>query len=85
MMTDPIADLLTRIRNGISARRREVSMPASRLKRDVADALKREGFIESWELTPDGAQGKLTIRQRQAAQSGEDLQQGRQSQHRIEL
>ena len=54
MMTDPIADLLTRIRNGISARRREVSMPASRLK--------REGFIESWELSPDGAQGKLTIR-----------------------
>jgi small subunit ribosomal protein S8 len=61
-MTDPIADLLTRIRNGLSARRREVSMPASRLKRDVADALKREGFIEAWELSPDGAQGKLTIK-----------------------
>jgi small subunit ribosomal protein S8 len=61
MMTDPIADMLTRIRNAISARRREVSMPASRLKRDVADALKREGFIEQWELEPDGLQGKLTI------------------------
>ena len=61
-MTDPIADLLTRIRNGLAARRREVSMPASRLKRDVADALKREGFIEHWDLSPDGAQGRLTIK-----------------------
>ncbi|HZM01129.1 MAG TPA: 30S ribosomal protein S8 [Planctomycetota bacterium] len=61
-MTDPIADLLTRIRNGLAARRREVSMPASRLKRDVADTLKREGFIEQWELSPDGAQGRLTIK-----------------------
>jgi small subunit ribosomal protein S8 len=61
-MTDPIADMLTRIRNALMARRHEVSMPASRLKRDVADALKREGFIKDWGLEADGAQGKLTLK-----------------------
>ena len=61
-MTDPIADLLTRVRNAIHVRRREVSMPASRLRRDVADVLKREGFIEDWSVTPGAVQGLLTLR-----------------------
>ena len=43
-MTDPIADMLTRVRNAIHVRRAEVSMPASRMKRDIAEVLKREGF-----------------------------------------
>ena len=61
MMTDPIADMLTRLRNGLRVRRSSVSMPASRLKRDIADVLKREGYIRDYEVTADGVQGELTI------------------------
>ncbi len=61
-MTDPIADMLTRVRNALHVRRSEVSMPASRLKRDVAEVLKREGFIEDWSLVPGDVQGRLTIK-----------------------
>lgn len=61
MMTDPIADLLTRLRNGLAVRRDVVTMPASRMKRDIADVLKREGFIQDYEVTPDGVQGLLSI------------------------
>jgi small subunit ribosomal protein S8 len=62
MMTDPISDMLTRVRNALHVRRSEVSMPASRLKRDVAAVLKREGFIEDWSLVPGDVQGRLTIK-----------------------
>lgn len=48
MMTDPIADMLTRIRNAVRVERRFVEIPASRVKRGVADVLKREGFIWDW-------------------------------------
>ncbi|WP_153556938.1 30S ribosomal protein S8 [Roseimaritima sediminicola] len=48
MMTDPIADMLTRIRNAVRVERRFVDIPASRVKRGVADVLKREGFIWDW-------------------------------------
>ena len=48
MMTDPIADMLTRIRNAVSVERQHVDMPVSKLKRGVADVLKREGFIWDW-------------------------------------
>ncbi|RKY22652.1 MAG: 30S ribosomal protein S8 [Planctomycetota bacterium] len=61
MMTDPLADMLTRIRNALAVQRETVSMPASRTKRDVADVLKREGFITDFEVTPDGVQGLLTV------------------------
>lgn len=61
MMTDPLADMLTRMRNALGVRRDTVSMPASKLKRDLADVLKREGFIKDYEVTPDGAQGTLTL------------------------
>jgi small subunit ribosomal protein S8 len=61
-MTDPIADMLTRVRNALHVRRSEVSMPASRLKRDVAEVLKREGFIHDWSLVPGDVQGRLTIK-----------------------
>jgi small subunit ribosomal protein S8 len=49
MMTDPIADMLTRIRNAVRIERPEVEMPASRLKRGLAEVLKREGYIWDWE------------------------------------
>ena len=49
MMTDPIADMLTRIRNAVRVERPHVEMPASKVKRGLADVLKREGFIRSFE------------------------------------
>ena len=48
MMTDPIADMLTRIRNAVSVERPNVEMPTSKVKRGIADVLKREGYIWDW-------------------------------------
>ncbi|MFP4175629.1 MAG: 30S ribosomal protein S8 [Planctomycetota bacterium] len=50
MMTDPIADMLTRIRNAIAARKPTVQMPASKQKTGIADVLKREGYIEEYQV-----------------------------------
>lgn len=47
-MTDPIADLLTRVRNGLSANKMEVSMPSSKVKQSVAQVLKDEGYISDF-------------------------------------
>ncbi len=55
MMTDPIADMLTRIRNAVRVERPNVEMPLSKVKRGLADVLKREGYIWDWsevESTP---------------------------------
>jgi len=48
MMTDPIADMLTRIRNAVRVERAHVDMPLSKVKRGVAEVLKREGYIWDW-------------------------------------
>ena len=48
MMTDPIADMLTRIRNAMRIERSDVTMPLSKVKRGLAEVLKREGFIWDW-------------------------------------
>lgn len=48
MMTDPIADMLTRIRNAVRIERGSVEMPLSKVKRGVAEVLKREGYIWDW-------------------------------------
>lgn len=48
MMTDPIADMLTRIRNAINVERQHVDVPISKVKKGVADVLKREGYIWDW-------------------------------------
>ena len=48
MMTDPIADMLTRIRNAVRVEKPYVDIPSSRFKRGIADVLKREGFIWDW-------------------------------------
>ncbi|MCO6458380.1 MAG: 30S ribosomal protein S8 [Pirellulaceae bacterium] len=48
MMTDPIADMLTRIRNAVRVERPHVEMPMSKVKRGLADVLKREGYIWDW-------------------------------------
>ena len=60
-MTDPIADMLTRIRNGIQARHDRVELPASRLKVEIARILKSEGFISNYKLVEDKVQGVLRI------------------------
>jgi small subunit ribosomal protein S8 len=63
MMTDPIADMLTRIRNAVRIERPQVDMPLSKVKRGLAEVLKREGYIWDWrEEDGEGAPGKhLTI------------------------
>ncbi len=60
-MTDPIADMLTRIRNANIVYREVVDVPASRMKRALADILKQEGYIRDYELIEDGKQGVLRI------------------------
>ena len=60
-MTDPIADLLTRIRNACRAGHRRVDVPASRLKCEIARVLLSEHFIDNFTLLDDGKQGKLRL------------------------
>ena len=59
--TDPIGDMLTRIRNASSARHEKVLVPKSRLKVRIAEVLKDEGFIKDFVVHQDGAQGAITI------------------------
>jgi small subunit ribosomal protein S8 len=61
-VTDPIADMLTRIRNASAARHQELTLPSSRVKREIARILAEEGFIETFETQPDGVQDKLVLR-----------------------
>ena len=60
-MTDPIADMLTRIRNGQKARKVSVSMPASKVKESIAKVLQDEGYIGGYSTETDGAKQSLTI------------------------
>ena len=60
-MTDPIADMLTRIRNGQKARKVSVSMPASKSKEAIASVLKDEGYIVDYKVDGDAADKQLTI------------------------
>jgi len=60
-MTDPVADMLTRIRNSSSARKKWVDMPASRLKKELARILVEEHFIDRFTYTEDSKQGVLRI------------------------
>ena len=61
MMTDPIADFLTRIRNISSSGRRQVEAPSSGMKKAIAAILKREGYVRDFEYIPDSKQGILKI------------------------
>ena len=61
MWSDPIADMLTRIRNAVRVRDREVKIPASKLKAGVAEVLKREGYILGYDRIDDTRQGILRI------------------------
>ena len=60
-MTDPISDMLTRIRNGQKARKLSVSMPASKAKEAVASVLKDEGYITGYSVGGEGATKELSV------------------------
>ncbi|PYY37666.1 30S ribosomal protein S8 [Curtobacterium sp. MCJR17_055] len=60
-MTDPVADMLTRLRNANSAHHDAVSLPSSKLKQTIADILKREGYISEWKVEDARVGQTLTI------------------------
>lgn len=60
-ITDPIADMLTRIRNANNARHESVDIPASKMKKAIADILVREGYVKSAEVIDDGIQGVIRV------------------------
>jgi small subunit ribosomal protein S8 len=61
MMTDPIADMLTRIRNAAGARQKRVDMPVSKVKTEVARILKENHFIQDYKVLDDGRHGVLRV------------------------
>ena len=61
-MTDPLGDMLTRIRNGQRARKSKITSPASRLRTNVLEVLKREGFIGDYEVAEQKPQNALRLR-----------------------
>ena len=61
-VTDPVADMLTRIRNALVVKMETVNMPASKMKIAIAKILLREGFIKGCEVVEDGVQGTLKIK-----------------------
>ena len=60
-MTDPIADMLTRIRNGITSRHDRIELPSSKLKVELAKILKSEGFISNFKVVEEGTQPTLRV------------------------
>ena len=60
-MTDPIADMLTRIRNGITSRHERIELPSSKLKVELAKILKSEGFISNFKVVEEGTQPTLRV------------------------
>lgn len=69
MITDPIADYLTRLRNAIMARKKVVEVPASNLKRDITRILFDKGYILSWKMEEDDKQGTIKIALKYNAQT----------------
>lgn len=63
-MTDPISDMLTRIRNALMAMKNELEMPNSKMKVEIAKILKEEGYIDNYRIMPDNKQNilKLTLK-----------------------
>jgi len=61
MMTDPVADMLTRLRNASKAKHQTTAIPASKLKEQIANILKDEGYITDFEVVNDSPQGTLKV------------------------
>jgi small subunit ribosomal protein S8 len=74
MTTDPIADMLTRLRNGILARHEKVDVPASSLKSEIARILKDEGYIQNYKRVDDEKQGVLRLFLRSAGDGNAVIQ-----------
>lgn len=68
MLTDPISDLLIRLKNGAQRRHETVAVPTSRLKRAILEILKREGYVEAIEEQVEGGHPVLTVRLRYVAE-----------------
>ena len=66
-MTDPVSDLLTRIRNASDARHETVDIPSSKLKLEISRILKEEGYVSNYSLVQDNKQGVIRIQLRYAA------------------
>jgi small subunit ribosomal protein S8 len=60
-MTDPIADMLTRIRNAALVRRKTVDVPSSKVKKQIADVLKREGYVADYQVSEEGGRGLIRL------------------------
>ena len=73
-MTDPIADMLTRIRNGVSARLTKVDIPSAKLKIELARILKEEGYIQNYKDIEDDKHGTLRVFLRRIADGSEVVQ-----------
>jgi len=67
-MSDPLADMLTRIRNGVMAKFDSVEMPTSNIKASIAKVLEEEGYIHSFEVNDEGPQGTLKINLKYSSQ-----------------
>ncbi len=61
MVSDPVADMLTRIRNGLAARHTKVDVPASRLKGEIARILREEGYVANYKLAEEGSRKLIRI------------------------
>ncbi len=60
-MTDPIADMLTRIRNALAVNKETVEIPSSNMKKAIADIMLKEGYVQDVKLVEDGYSGKLVV------------------------
>jgi len=60
-ITDPIADMLTRIRNAVAAKHPTVNIPSSKMKKAIAEILLQEGYIKNFQLINDGIQGVIKV------------------------
>ena len=60
-MSDPIADMLTRVRNGVAARKKTVNMPASRMKEAIGNLLKKQGYIKDVSVQDENGKKTITI------------------------
>ena len=72
-ITDPVADMLTRIRNANTAKHESVDVPASNLKKAIAKILLDEGYIKSYEVVEDGTQGVIRIQLKYLAGKEKDI------------
>jgi len=73
-MTDPIADLLTRIRNAMMAKHRTVEIPSSRMKVEIVKILRDEGYVQDYQLREDDRQGSISIELRYVGEGGRSIQ-----------